>query len=235
MTATRRKRGEPTPGESFWERLDTPTRVLLAIVGIVGGVVAGVASGAAFFSHGKTKTVIVAPASPAPPGRGEHLALCMLRHHLRAPRISVGVAPYGIAFPENRAVFKRCDWPPLTASSADGYTEVRVRNRDLPKGNAEPYNTVAIFRAPGCDRVDVTFVLDHMFVRQFTNGRLAGGHLYQVMGNPGGRVAVRELNRVPSDVTSIVPLPNESPLSFYVLYSGHFALFDAHCASGRPS
>jgi hypothetical protein len=204
----------------------------LAIVGIVGGLLAAIVTGATLFGHDKTQTVIVASPPAAVPGRTERIAKCIRRHGLRAPRVSVGITGVGVAYPRNEAMFKRCDWPSLTPSSTDGYTEVRVRNTDLPKPAAAAYNTVAAFQAQ-CDELDVTFVLNHMALRQFTSGRLLLDRIYEVDGQAGAALKIRQLDRVPADVSRLIPLPTASAQAFYVLYSGHFALFDAHCAAGR--
>jgi hypothetical protein len=112
------------------------------------------------------------------------------------------------------------------------YREVWSHNRDLPRPASDPYSVVSTFRAP-CDELDVTFVLDHMETRQFTSRRLNRGRLYLVDGvqNPNS-LGIRVLERVPLDVK--IPLPTEGGRAFYVLYSGHFGLFDAHCAVGAP-
>jgi hypothetical protein len=220
------------PRQGFWDRLDTPTRVVLAIVGILGGLLGAAATGAAFFGQDNGKTVIVASLPSAVPDRAQRIAACMRSHRLRAARVSVGV-PGDSGSPARDFVFKRCDWPALTPGSTDGYTEVRVRNIDLPKGNAAPYNTVSKFRAQ-CEKLDVTFVLDHMSLRQFTSSRLAVSRIYEVDGVANGSLSIRELRQVPADVDVLIPLPTANPPTFYVLYSGHFALFDAHCATGRP-
>jgi hypothetical protein len=163
----------------------------------------------------------------------QRIAGCIRRHRLGAPRVSVGISGGGITYPRHSAIFKRCDWPPLTPGSRDGYTEVRVQDVDLPKPAAAPYNTLGTFRAQ-CDQLDVTFVLDHMLARLFTSKRLDLSRIYEVGGAANGSLRIRQLNQVPSDVMSFVPLPTATPPTFYVLYSGHFALFDAHCAAGRP-
>jgi hypothetical protein len=223
---------EREPG--LWDRLDTPTKVVAAIAGTIAALAAAAATGAALFG-GNDKAVIVQPkvaVSPAAPNAADRVGLCMLAHHLRAPRVSVGLSGGGITYPRHTAKLRRCDWPPLTNSSTDGYTEVSVREFDLPKPASAPYNILGRFRA-SCDQLDVTFVLVHMFSRLFTSKRLAPGRIYQVDG-VSRSVLIRALDRVPQDVESLVPLPSGRPPTFYVLYSLHFGLFDAHCAAGRP-
>jgi hypothetical protein len=210
----------------LWERLDTPTKVISAIAASIAALVGAAATGAAFL--GDHKTVVVRPSvivSRSSPLAGQRISTCMQRHHMRAARISIGV-PYA-----HNITFKRCDWPPLVPTSTDGFTAVSTHVVNLPKPEAAPYNMVETFRAP-CDQLDVTFVLDHMSLRQFTSHRLALSRIYEVDGVPKGSLAIRLLDQVPSDVN--IPLPSEGPRAFYVLHSGHFALFDAHCAVGRP-
>jgi hypothetical protein len=215
-----------------WDRLDTPTKVIAAVAGSIAALAGAVTAGAALFSH--DKTLIVQPSvGSAAPNAPQRIAGCIRRHRLGAPRVSVGISGGGITYPRHSAIFKRCDWPPLTPGSRDGYTEVRVQDVDLPKPAAAPYNTLGTFRAQ-CDQLDVTFVLDHMLARLFTSKRLDLSRIYEVGGAANGSLRIRQLNQVPSDVMSFVPLPTATPPTFYVLYSGHFALFDAHCAAGRP-
>jgi hypothetical protein len=185
----------PERKPSFWERLDTPTKVIAAIAASIAALVGagGVVAGAVFFG-GDDKTVVVRPtltAAAATPLAGERIKTCMERHHLRSPRISVG------ARTDANITFKRCDWPPVVESSTDGYTEVWNHKQDLPRPASDPYSVVSTFRAP-CDQLDVTFVLDHMETRQFTSRRLDRGRLYQVDGvqNPDS-LDIRMLGRVP--------------------------------------
>jgi hypothetical protein len=212
--------GEPNRG--FWDRLVNPSTVIAATIGTLVGVVTIVA-----FFRGGDKTVVVRSGGGAlsSPLAGQRIKNCIRRHHLRAPRVSVGGRNDG------NVTFKRCDWPPLVQSSTDGYTEVWSHNHELPKPAAAPYNTVSTFRAP-CDQLDVSFVQDHMEFRDFTSRRLERGRIYEVAGVPGQSVAIRVLDQVPPDVK--IPLPTEGGNGFYVLYSGHFALFDAHCPIGAP-
>jgi hypothetical protein len=111
--------------------------------------------------------------------------------------------------------------PNPLACLADGKSEIAVVRHDL-----------SILKAV-CDHIDVAFVLDHMDLRQFTSARLSVSRIYEVDGMAGGSLGLRRLDRVPADVSKLVPPPTASPATFYVLYSGHFALFDAHCSTGR--
>jgi hypothetical protein len=197
--------------------------VLLAAGATVGAFVSQT-----FFGSTTTSVVALRSADPAASSR---IAECMLSHQLRATRVSTGIGVGGIAYPANAARFRRCDWPPLPETAPDGYSEVRVKNFQLPRPNAAPYNNVARFRAP-CEKIDVSYVLDHMFSRQFVTRRLQSGKVYVVEFNES-RVAIQQLARVPDDATAAVPPPVPDPPTFSVLYSGHFALFDAHCAFGR--
>jgi hypothetical protein len=98
---------EPEPEPSLWDRWDKPTKVLAAIAAVIAALAAAVATGAALFG-GDSKTVIVRPTDgpiPVTPLAGQRIRACMTRHHLRAPRVSLG------ARNEINITFKRCDWP----------------------------------------------------------------------------------------------------------------------------
>jgi hypothetical protein len=142
---------------------------------------------------------------------------------MRTPRVTVGTRN------ANRLVFKRCDWPPRTASSEDGYSEVVNTSTDLHRGAAEEYSDLDSLQG-GCDRIAVTYVLDHMFAREFVSGVLRVGRLYVVTttaqnGEPV--VIVRRLNEAPPDVQLKLAPPSRNRID--VLRSGHVALFDARC------
>lgn len=214
----------------FWERLDTPTKVVAAVVAIIGGLVGAAATGAALFGGGK-ETVVVVPTVPPvqAPVAAQRITDCMRVHNMSTPRLAVGL-PRG-----PKIVFKRCDWPPLVKSSADGYTEVRAERTELPRGNAWN-NTLDAFHGP-CDRMDVTFVHVHMGERRFVSRRLAVGRLYDItwVAKPRHRPVLRLLNRLPEELWEYdVPTPSADSRQFHVFYSGHFWLFDAHCGYGRP-
>jgi hypothetical protein len=138
----------------------------------------------------------------------------------------------GDVYPAHRFTFRRCDWPTIYEGSPDGYTRVSARIRDLPKPAAAPYNEIATFRA-ACDAIDVTFVLEQMAARIFTSQRLDLGRIYEVGYGSRSSITLRRLNYIPEDVLRFIPLPNATQ-GFYVLFSSHFAPFDAHCATGAP-
>ncbi|MFL5960066.1 MAG: hypothetical protein ACJ75G_07380 [Gaiellaceae bacterium] len=211
-----------------WDRLKGTGKVVAAIIGTLAALGGAATAGAELFGHAN-KTIVLEPSATAPPNSGQQIEQCMRRHHLRAARVSVGDPNAA-----KRITYKRCDWPAIFEGSADGYTEVSADVRTLPKPQAAPYNTVATFRA-ACDEIDVTFILDQMAARVFSSKRLERGRIYEVESVRGPSTMFRLLHFEPQDVFGIIPVPSAGRgRGFYVLYSGHFAPFDAHCAIGAP-
>jgi len=212
---------------NIWTRLDPPTKVIAAVVGtaaILGGALIGVL-GNPFADDPGDVAARKDPAAIA----ARQIQRCMAKHHLSAQSVMVG-GPLA-----RRFEFKRCDWPPAVATSADGFSQVVDTILSLPKYNAASYNTVDTFRAD-CDSLEVTFVLDHMNGRQFVTGDLDVQRVFLV-GFRRHRnrpvLVIDRLDRVPDDVR--LPLPTPTSRSFYVLRSGHIALFEARCRTAdRP-
>lgn len=151
----------------------------------------------------------------------------MNEHHLPAPRVQQRSSD------RTGTRFKRCDWPPLTTTSLDGFSEVRDDMEPIPgRGNAHRYNEVHTLRA-ACDQLRLTFVQTHMDQRVFRTTELALGRLIAVTeGLRRGRstVFIRRLSSVPTDVRVAMPSSNAFGTdTFNVLKTGHIELLDAHC------
>jgi hypothetical protein len=217
------KRSSETERGGFWSRLDTPTKVLAAIVvtvTAVGGWFVAI-FGNPFADDPRDVEARRDPTAVA----ARQVAKCMESHHLHAPtEVDLSV---------HRVTFRRCDWPSVVRSG-DAYSEIVDSVLYLPKYNAAAYNTIDTFRA-SCEHLDVTYVLDHMSGRQFIQGLLNVERVFLVgFHNNGQRstLALERLDRVPEDVH--LPLPSATSRSFYVLRSGHFSLFEAKCAPNHP-
>src|SRR4051812_8927997 len=96
----------------LWDRLDTPVKVVGAVVAIL---VAGVTT--YFLVRDKVSspnpTDVAAATSPAAVA-ARQIKKCMAHHGMRAPRVTSG------QLLDRRLVFKRCDWLPLVSTSSDG-------------------------------------------------------------------------------------------------------------------
>jgi hypothetical protein len=211
----------------FWERLDLPTKVIGALVVAAGAAVSvyvGVA-GNPFAASTADEQARSDPAAVA----ARQVQRCMAAHDLRAPRVTVGL-------PVRRLTFQRCDWPPLTDTSTDGYSEIVDAVSQVPGlANAAPFNKVDRFAAP-CDEITVTYVLAQSSTREFVSRRLERGRVYLATGVPGKgrtRLVLQRLNFVPAEAWRFIPAEISNDRIFFVLHSGHFQPFDATCKPQR--
>jgi hypothetical protein len=220
--------------ESLWERLDRPTKVIGTIVAAAASLVGIAAIVVAIIGNPFSEDRFAAEADRDPAAITVHqVQRCMDRHGLRAPEVHIDSLTRKIKRPvfrtRSRLVFKRCDWPPITSTSTDGYTEVRDDVRWIPgKVAADMFAETDTLRA-SCDKLDLTFALLHMSGRQFRTSRVEAGRVLGVAvgvrkGAPA--LAIRPLKEVPD--YAAIPLPSAGV--FHVLRGGHINLFDARCS-----
>lgn len=208
---------------SVWERLDTPTKVIGAIVATIAtAATAFVAIAGNPFAHSNDAAVNATPAALA----ATQIQKCLRAHAMKSPRMTV--APVM----QQHAVFKRCDWPPISDTSTDGYSEVDLNYKSVPhRSDADLYDTVDLIQAP-CDTIEVTYYYAIMGGREFATQRIEPGRLYLVRSvEPRPRkfrTVIVELDSEPTDVADLIPrVPNGR--TFTVLHSGSYAAYDAHC------
>lgn len=206
----------PRKRTGVWDRLDTPMKVISAAVVILGAVV-----GALFAVTGDpfSDPVEEIEARKSPSAVAAHqIDKCMRKHQMPTRRVIVGRS-YARA-----RVHKRCDWPPLTATSRDGYSEVTELVAYLPRAAAEPYNAVHTLRA-SCARLGVSLVLNHMFGRVFRDVTIREGRVMLATTDARRRVVIRRLDRVPDDVR----IPDPQSGVFHVLKTVHISLLSVRC------
>jgi hypothetical protein len=216
------------PPGSWWDRQDVKVRLVLEVLGIIA-LLAGWF--AAIFGNPFAGDKQAAVARLELPAVALHqVTLCLARHHLGAQEVRTEDRR-GL-----RIEIRRCQWPPRSIDGGgDGYSDIVDTIRFIPgKAAADVYSEVDDFRTT-CQRLKVTFVLDHMGGRWFSAGILKPGHLLGVtveIQNPGAPRAkwvpglvIREVTETPFYVR--VPLPTEG--GFRALVNGHGALSDAEC------
>jgi|SRR5215211_1211582 len=236
--------GKRDDSDTRWERLDLRIKVIGAVVAILAATVAiavGIKELLFDDSAGPTTPSItdrVAAGQQLDPAEAAALAdpaavaarqinRCMRRHKLPAPRVRVGATGTATLY-----VFKRCDWPPLSQPSSDGYSEIRTQVTTIPgKGAADVYNEIDTIRAP-CSELVLTFALIHMGERQFKSARLLPGRVLGVTTVEGAdrRPAISiALVKNPLQSPAGVDIPGPFPDRFHVLRTGHIDPFDARC------
>src|SRR4051794_30826148 len=119
-----------------------PTKVIGAVVAAVVAVATTyvAVAGNPFAPSAADQQAATDPAAVA----AHQVQRCLSTHAMRSPRVTVGQ-------PAHHLRFRRCDWPPLTDTSTDGYSEINDFARAIPgKLGADAYNTVDRLALP-CD------------------------------------------------------------------------------------
>jgi hypothetical protein len=212
---------------SRWERLDTPTKVIGGIVAAVVGVITVflAIAGNPFAPSAEDQAAAKNPAAVA----AHQVQRCLQAHGMRSPRVTVGE-------PAHHLRFRRCDWPPLTDTSTDGYSEINDFVTEIPgKAGVDLYDSVDRFTLP-CDTAQVTYVLAQTGAREFVSRSVASGRLYLVTdvekGNVMPRLIIKQLNFAPDDVSRYVAPPSNAR-ELFILHTGHFQPFDAVCTHSQ--
>jgi hypothetical protein len=215
-----------SPKSSFWERLDLPVKVMGGVVALVATALgAYVAVAGNPFAHNPADAE--AQTNPAAVA-ARQVEKCMHRHDMASPHVMTGSQSLS-----NHFSIERCEWPPVTTTAPDGYTNIVDGITSLPKPSSSLYNIVERLRAP-CDDLSATFVHDFMGVRLFVSRRLQAGRAYLV-AESGPNVnrsvlTIKLLQLIPEDVANLVPLPSSTTSTFFALHTDHIGLFDARCA-----
>jgi hypothetical protein len=210
---------------SFWDRIDKPTKVVGACVAIGVAVITTylAVAGNPFAPSASDSLARSEPAAVA----ARQTQRCLVAHKMHSPRVTVGSTI-------RRLRFRRCDWPPITDTSTDGYSEIVDFIRPIPGlKNAALFDEVDRYTAP-CDAINVTYVLAQTGSREFVSRRLARGRLYVAttiaVGKYRYRLVLRQLNEIPGAAVTYIPNPSNAR-EFFVLHSGHFQPFDATCVN----
>jgi hypothetical protein len=219
MTQARRRH---TP--NFWSRLDTPLKVISSFLGI-----ATILTGAAFAVFGNPFSEdprdVEALTNPGAIGSYQ-IRRCQQRHGLEKPRAIEGDIGARVR------KFKRCEWPPTTATQPDGYSEIESRFEFMPQRSAaDEFDTVETVEA-SCEELTLEFGLVHMGGRRFKSVRLRPGRLLVVTSRPSPKgdfpvIKSRFLDSTPQYIN----LPGPSAGVFHALHTSHIDLLDAHCAT----
>ena len=172
---------------------------------MIGAIVATIATAAtAFvtiagnpFAHSNNPAVNATPAALA----AKQVQKCLAAHAMRSPRMTSGTY-------EHR-VFKRCDWPPISDTSTDGYSEVDETNKSVPhRDDSDLYDEVDLIQAP-CDTISVTYYYALMGGREFVTQTIEPGRLYlvrSVQPKPRKfRTVIVQMDSEPTDVTQLIP------------------------------
>jgi hypothetical protein len=203
---------------SLWERIDVPTKVVSAIIAAMSGLAALVAAGLVIVGNPFSADPQEVAAGNNPAALvARQVNRCMRAHHLRSPRVRVPSEG-------NPRAFRRCDWPPLTTTSTDGYSEVRNAVVYIPhRSAADRVDAVHVLRAD-CATLDINFLMAHMDARIFRQTRLREGHLIEVALS-NGKVAVRPLRSAPP----VRGVPSAAAGTFTVVKNSNIGIFDARC------
>jgi hypothetical protein len=208
--------------KGFWERLDTPTKVIGAIVATIAtAATAYITIAGNPFVNSNGPVVDATPAALA----AKQVEKCVANHGMQSPRVTAGT--------EQHRAYKRCDWPPISDTSTDGFSEVDLTYKTVPnRYDSDLYDVVDIIKAP-CDTIDVTYFYALMGGREFVTQKIEPGRLYLVRSiNPKPdkyRTVIVQMDSEPTDVTTLVPPPTTGR-TFTILHSGSYAPYDAHCA-----
>lgn len=211
-----------TPG--FWERIDTPTKVIGGVIATAALVVTTYIAVAgnpwatsAPDQQAQTNTNAVA---------SRQVQRCLKAHGMKSPRVSV---PWPNMDDLKKLTFRRCEWPPRTDTSTDGYSEIVDYDKTINQPNAAEFNTIDRIAAP-CDEIKITYVYEKMGTRSFVPSKqLERGQLYLVTFR-----AVKRLDQIPREAARYVPIGAPSDArTFFVLHSADYVPFDAACDHGR--
>jgi hypothetical protein len=212
------------PKPSVWERLDTPTKVIGAAVAALAAAVSTylAVAGNPFSPSPADQQAQTDPAAVA----ARQVQRCQTAHGMRSARVTIGQ-------PAHQLRFQRCDWPPLTDTTTDGYSEIVDSVRRIPgRSNSQAFDVVDQINAP-CDEVNMTYLLAQTGGRQFVSRRLQRGRVYLVNGavRQGRlRLSLQLLDVVPLAALRYIP-DARNDRRFFVLHSGHFQPFDAVCTT----
>jgi hypothetical protein len=210
-----------------WERLDAPTKVVAALVGVAVPIVGAilVILGNPFSASPEE---LEARKSAAAVARNQ-IEKCKKSHELGSEHVEERERTKVVPILDIQRTFKRCEWPPPSTTSADGYTEIADEvTHYLHRGAALEWNVLHALTAP-CERLDVSLVLHHMTSRSFRNAPLRPGPVYlaaQDVVNDAPTLAMQRLERVPPEVE--LPPPADEG-TFLLLLNGHTELLGARC------
>jgi hypothetical protein len=213
-----------TPG--LWSRVNVTVRVAFAAVTalIVTAGAAFAIVGNPFAQDPRAAAAMRTSAAIA----AYQLQKCRQRHRL-GQGVVLETTTFSHDLPATR-VFQRCDWPPATSSSADGYTTVKDQITWYPhKSAGDDFDALHQLTAP-CERLSASFVVFQMLGRSYRDVVLRPGPLYlvtTVAKRDAPAVGVRELQSIPVGVT--LPPPDQD--GFFVLLSGHMELVHARCVA----
>jgi hypothetical protein len=210
----------------FWNRLDTPAKVIGGVVATGAAIITTyiAVAGNPFASSAADQAAQTDPHAVA----AHEVKRCMTEHQMHSP---VGTVASGNYLAGNVVmIFRRCDWPPIADTSTDGYSQIVDRIAETNASNAAPFDEVDKLSAP-CGRITVTYLLAQGGANDFVSRRLERGRIYLAVAPALGRLALKQLNQIPEGALKYIPPPSNAQL-FLVLHSGHFAPYDATCARG---
>jgi hypothetical protein len=205
--------------------MDTTTKVVLAVSGLIAALTALWATATAVIPHGKPSTdaagqspsAATAATSPYPGAQAEAAAKvesCEAQH-----KMSKATQPV-----DNGAgtrEFETCEWPPSNLADADGFWEIRVISDQGP-GSDEASGMDDADRISGpCQKFSMTYDYRHMggvdHLRPFTVDR---GAIF-ITTNDGGEIWTGDQATLPF---------NQDRNEAVVLTSGNYLLDGVACA-----